>query len=51
MSLNGAGMIQLMGKEGIIGMGHALRSTWESKIGLGTLSNSEFDRCCAKGKG
>lgn len=33
-------------KEDITGRGHVLRFMWESKMGLGTQSHSEFDRYC-----
>lgn len=39
-----------MRREGIKGRGLVLRSTWESKMSLGTQSISEFDRYCVKEK-
>ena len=33
-------------EEDITGRGHVLRFMWESKMGLGTQSHSEFDRYC-----
>ena len=43
-------MIQLMEDEGMVGRGHGSESTWESKMGPGTQSKSEFDRYHVKGK-
>lgn len=43
-------MVQLIGKEGILGRGYVFRSMWESKMDLGAQSHSEFDRHCVKGK-